>query len=206
MKATNKSHAVAVTRSLAVGILRSLDTCTSRQCADLLERGDDASVLELTVVYDGEWRDFMKNYLAVELVSKADWLNLPGIRRSEVAIQKFLDSEASCYTTNVKFVSAIRDPAWPSHDVSSVFHRARRKIARILGEFSWDEAERCMAFGPGASIGVTRQKCHAVHKFGLRRPTVTGECATVAQLLIGRCPQWSKTVPVTSGMTEDCLK
>ena len=206
MKVSDKRHAVAVTRGWAIQILESLGTVISLECARLMKIGNDAALLDMKPNFgEADWRTLMKDYLAVELVSKADFLNLPGTNRAEVAIQKFLESEAHCYTTNVRFVSAIRDPVFPDSDVATVFHRARRKIARLLGEFSWEEAEGCMAFGPGASVGVTRKRSHAVHKFGLLRPTVTGECATLAQLLIRRCPQWSKTVPVISGMTEDCF-
>lgn len=152
----------------------------------------------------GDWRSFFCDWAAFNLGSKYESLDL-GIDRSSVAIEKFLQCEEYCRLMNVKFRHPDHDP-FQDRCVSEVFHLARRKIGRVLGVFSWDEAVPLMAFGPGASVGVSRRRCHVVDKFGLVKPTVTGECATLAAALIGASPQWSSTVPVLSGRPEDCFE
>jgi hypothetical protein len=208
MKKTKQyRHDVAFTRAICADLLYQLDTPLSRNVSQLLRTGeDDASIVNLpfpSFPGDGDWRAFFKDYQTVELVSKLDCLNL-GVDTQKVAIEKFLCSEKTCYTTNQRFVSP-DSVSFPDSDVATVFHRARRKIGRILGDFSWDEAGPLMAFGPGATIGLTRKNRHAIYKFGLERPTVTGECATFAAALIGASPQWSKTVSLTGDAETDLL-
>jgi hypothetical protein len=195
MKNTKYRHDVAFTRTICTKLLGALGTPLSLHAAELLKNGDDASVVNLPFPVfpdDGDWRTFLRDYQAVELVSKLDCLNL-GVDTQQVAIEKFLESEKICYTTNQRFVRP-DSVSFPDTDVRSVFHSARRKIGRILGNFSWDEAGPLMAFGPGATIGLQRKYRHAIYKFGFLKPTVTGECATFADALIGASPQWSKTV------------
>lgn len=199
MKTATNCHAIRETRAAICEILRGLSSPASLECLSHLERGDDASAIEISVDPSGysDWREFFLDYSAVELFSKLDCLNLP-IDREAVAIEKFLHCEGLCRQANIRFASPYSDPFLES-DVSEVFHLARKKIGAVLGNFSWDSVGPLMAFGPGASIGLTRRHRHPVYKFGFEKPTVTGECAAFAERLIRSSPQWSKTVPLLGG-------
>lgn len=204
MKPQDQSHYCHFTASVSAEILAGLGGGLPSDIRSMLCNSKFTDILSASVDPHGysDWRTFFRDYQAISLVSK--WDGLPvGIDTQQVAIDKFLECEAVCNTVNRRLLGY--SVPFPGSDVRNVFNVARRKIARVLGAFSWDDAGRYMAFGPGASIGVTRKKRHAVHKFGLVRPTVTGECATFAELLIGSSPQWSKTVPALTGKTEDCL-
>jgi hypothetical protein len=201
MKASSRRVVVQETLSICISALRGLDTELSHRCADFLEKGDHASYLLQKPSFDVDcWRTFFRDYQAVELLSKFDGLTLPGVNREVVAIDKFLASEKNCRAVNERFQHFYS----PGHGIPSelyaIYNRARVKIERILGSFSWDEAVPFMAFGPGASIGLTRKRRHPWYKFGSINPTSTGENAAIAELLIGSSPQWSKTVPVTPGI------
>lgn len=202
---TSRSHAVCGTVEHASKILLGLGSELALVAHHFLSIGNDAALIDMSVDPSGytDWREFFKDYQAVELLSKFDKLNLP-VNRETVAIDKFLQCEQRCSETNRRFAKR-ESGIFPDADVYKVFHLARKKISRALGNFSWDSAVPSMAFGPGASIGLTRKKRHAVYKFGLERPTVTGECATLAEILVRTSPQWSKTVPVTSGKPEGCF-
>ena len=137
-----------------------------------LARGDDASVIGAVInptgydSFDCFWRD----YQAVSLLSKYPELNL-GIDKRKVAIEKFYESERLCRETNWRFCDPLR--RFHSETVDSLF-TARRRIAMILGDFSWDTAQRYFNFGPGASVGLPRKKSHPCQKIGNTNPTVTG--------------------------------
>lgn len=210
MPKTKRSHSATLTRTLAKEIFLALGTELSQSLACHLERGDkdgDVRLLEVELPdpngYD-DWRAFFRDYAAVSLLSKSEDL-FTGIDLKQVAIDKFLLCEETCHDMNIKFSHPDSDPFLDS-DVSQVFHLARRKIRRVLGDFSWDEVGKLAAFGPGAAVGVPRRFSHVVHKFGYLKPTVTGECATLAAAFIKASPQWSSTVPVLSGRTEDCFE
>lgn len=193
MSRRRKSRSSSCAISVAVMALRGLNTEFSLRCADLLSTGDHISYLEQRPDFSGTcWRTFFSDYIASELLNKFEGLST-NINREDVALRKFHDSEERCRATNQRLWRFSRAGDSTPHDVVDVLLRTQRKIERILGPFSWDEAESLMDFGPGASVGLTRRHRNSWYKFGLRRPTTTGENAILAELLIGSSPQWSKT-------------
>lgn len=209
MRKTKGCHRSS-SRDLLAAIYRGLGGKDSERLASLIETNDrvsDVSILSMESPdpngYD-DWRDFFRDYCESSLLSKCDFLDT-GIDLQAVAIEKFLLCESRCHEMNVRFIHPDADP-FEDHAVRKIFHLARRKIGRVLGSFSWDEASSLSAFGPGAAVGVPRQRCHMVDKFGYLKPTVTGECATLAEAFIKASPQWSSTVPVLSGRSEDCFE
>lgn len=185
--------------SVAVMALRGLNTEFSLQCADAISNGSYASYLERRPDFSGTcWRTFFPDYIASELLTKFEGFPL-GIKRDDVAIGKFHESEERCRATNQRLWRFSRAGDSTPHDVVDVILRSKRKIERILGPFSWDEAESLMDFGPGACIGLTRRHRNSWYKFGFRKPTTTGENAVLADLLIGRSPQWLKTAAPLTG-------
>jgi hypothetical protein len=211
MKTARKNrHGSTLTRSILAEIYLGMNTTNSELVSKAVLKGGRDNDLTIFTMESPEpsrfddWRDFFREYSAASLCSKADFLDL-GIDRAAVAIEKFLRCEETCYALNVKFKHPDVTPQM-GVAATEVFHLARRKIGRVLGDFSWDEVGRLAAFGPGAAVGVSRKRSHVVDKFGLERPTVTGECATLAEAFIKTSPQWSTTVPVFSGRTEDCFE
>ncbi len=204
------TRSTTLTRTLASEILSGLGCDLSLQIRNHVlsnTRDGDSAIVKMEVPDPkgyGDWRDFFRDYCAVSLLSKCDFLDT-GVDRAAVAIEKFLLCESKCSEMNLKLISPDSVPSLDA-DVNEVFHLARRKIRRVLGKFCWDEASSLAAFGPGAAVGVSRRRSHMVDKFGLERPTVTGECATLADVFIKMSPQWSSTVPVTSGRSEDCFE
>lgn len=199
MSRRSKSRSTSCAISVAVMALRGLNTEFSLQCANLLEKGDHVAYLEQKPDFSRpSWGDFFPDYIAAELLKKFDGLNV-NIDREAVAIEKFHESEERCRATNKRLWRFLRAGDSTPHAVVDVLLRSKRKIERILGTFSWDEAESLMDFGPGASVGLTRNRRNSWYKFGLERPTTTGENAVLADILIGMSPQWSKTAVSRNG-------
>lgn len=133
--------------------------------------------------------DFAADYLAAECWSKfPSWDT--GIDREMVALSKFADSERICLETNRRLRSPVRD--WDFKNALSpaaVMFTAAAKIAWLLGDFSWDEAERFFGFGPGASFSLGRRQSDPFYKFsGI--PETTRECAVAGDALLRSIPAW----------------
>lgn len=133
---------------------------------------------------------FADAYLACELMSKfPDW-DL-GIDRKQVAFRKFLDSEQECRATNLRlverrsYVNGVLSPYTPE----AIMMVARRKIRRLLGSFSWDQAERYFGFGPGATTSLKHRHGDAYFKYRAK-PWTTRSNAVLAHTCISRVPQW----------------
>jgi hypothetical protein len=183
---------------LGCHVLRGLGSEVSLACAAQLEKGEHAAYLDRKIdanLYD-DWRDFFTDYQAVELFSKFDGLQL-SVNREQVALGKFKESEEICRATNHRLSRFDQESSpW----LWSVFMRAKGKIERTLGRFDWDEVETCMAFGPGAAVGIPRLRSHGYYKIGERSPTTTGENAVLAELLISSSHAWLKAMhPETPG-------
>lgn len=92
---------------------------------------------------------------ALAFFGKSEYLDL-GIDRNAVAFRKFLEAETLCRETNAIFSKWSRGEFYFPRDVESVFFRAQRKIATILGNVP-KLSELKFRFGPGAT---TRTKKH----------------------------------------------
>jgi hypothetical protein len=174
----------------------------------LIKSGEHTSYLEQEFIYrDGlPVEEFMRDYQAFSLLRKYDKLATQ-LDRVQVALDGFMKSERDCHEVNTRLLrlgsNVGENPPW----LHTVILRVKKNILDCLGSFSWDEAIPFCAFGPGASVGVARRNRHPYYKFGLLRPTVTGECATVAWEFIKAHPHWIKTIaPDTSGKLEDHLQ
>lgn len=132
---------------------------------------------------------FAEQYLLTEVLSKADFLEL-GIDRKASAAASFSDAEEACRLTNLR-VTANSTPIFPGVDAGDFKLVARRKISQLLGDFSWDEAERYFDFGPGANVGIPRARADRPNKIGLKRPTVTPGCLVLGNILLRRFDLWN---------------
>lgn len=169
MRTKLDSHCNA--NELVLDALGSLGKLGSRMAREI-RRGNHRVVTSVAVNPKGYrcWGDFARDYAAVSLLRKADFLSL-GIDRKAVAIEKFRASEVKCATINRKFRLldfSFQERSW--------LEEARRIIRRCLGKFSWDFALSQSRHGPGACVGLTKDRGHPWYKFGEPTPTVTGEC------------------------------
>lgn len=183
----------------AVELFKALGTPLGETAAGLLERGDPASVLQLTVdalTYSCP-DTFRDDYLVCELMSKFPNFDV-GIDRTAVALEKFRLSEEDCLHAN-KSIKTSYGTASTTVSVASYLHTAQRKISRLLGPFSWDEAEQHFGFGPGSTTSLKRIRGDAYYKFGASRPHVTKECLALGFTAIRRVPGWLSHLAGFSG-------
>jgi hypothetical protein len=134
----------------------AIDTPVSLSCEILFRYGEYRQLVE-KAISPSDYHNplsFALDYQAVKALSKYPYLDT-GIDRRKTAIGKFLEAEVQCLETNERFQKwyAHEKAFTPSHDVSEVFHLARRKIATILGDVPCFE-DLDFKFGPGASFGV----------------------------------------------------
>lgn len=131
--------------------------------------GETSNVLE-SAVHDRDWSRVVGykpitdstvhtavEYLRLAQVSAFFSKNasLPlGIQTSEVALQKFLESESKCEATNMAFRNRSLPFSQGGRDASLIF-RVQRKIAGILGPLP-GFTELDFGFGPGANVGLSR--------------------------------------------------
>lgn len=187
-----------VAQSTAAAVLRAVDSSLSKQMLSFLEKGDHNSLVAVKINaldYD-DAEDFRRDYLCVEFMSKFPHWKL-GINREEIALENFHDAERRCSASNEVLARAIDSPS-TGVSTASYLYTAQRKIARLLGPFSWDEAEQDFGFGPGATYALPRKLGDTYHKLGVR-PEVTRECAVLAYTALRRCPMWFKHVAALGG-------
>ena len=187
-----------VARSTAVAVLKAIDSPFSKQLLDYLEKGDPKAFIEAKINaldYD-DVEAFRRDYLCVEFMSKFPNWEL-GINREEIALESFYAAEGRCSASNRVLARAFEIPS-TGVSTASYMYTAQRKIARLLGPFSWDEAEQDFGFGPGASYKLPRKHGDTYHKLGCR-PEVTRECAVLAYTALRRCPMWFAHVASFSG-------
>ena len=184
---------------LAEGIFTSADTEMSRMLASLLHTGRYLEIVSATVnpmdyTCAGT---FGRDYLCAELMSKYPHWDL-GIDRALVAQDKFISTELKLASLDIH-----RNPCIMALGQRVMIHAidmtARRKIARILGEFSWDEAARSFAFGPGASTSQSSRRGDASYKFGAQRPQSSYNAEALVHALKRAHPLWSFDHEVVRG-------
>lgn len=132
---------------------------------------------------------FRKDYLACELMSKFDSFDL-GIDRDKVALQKFLQAEDQCKSTNSRLSVRYESGVFTPYSPESFIWTAREKIASLLGPFDWDKASAHFAFGPGASTSVRRERGDAYFKYGVVKPHTTKANSLLALAAVKSCPNW----------------
>jgi len=120
-------------------------------CDWVLPYPDTASAIELY-----ECRQALAFY------TKSEWIDL-GVARDAVAFGKFQAAESLCRETNEIFRSWSRGGFSFPHDVESVFFRAQRKIARILGDVP-KLSELKLRFGPGATTRTIKRNASVREK------------------------------------------
>lgn len=112
---------------------------------------------------------FKNDWLLYNFLRKSNCIEL-GIDTKIVALQNFEQSEVECFLTNTRLKFGR-----PSDDgVEAIMSIARRKIARLLGEFNLVDLQSKCAWGPGSTYSLTgADQIHVDNKVREDRISVT---------------------------------
>jgi len=150
------------TTSSILACLESLDSAVSLGIAIQLRYGDWDSIVRREINpldYSGP-DHFRVDYLAVSLLSKVDFISIPGVDKKAVALAKWRECEELCAVTNRRLQ---RHGSMPEL-VWLALRKARRKICRLLGDFSWDDAMVHAGFGRGGTTRIPRREACVANK------------------------------------------
>jgi len=159
-----KEHELDRHISVANAILCALD-CPRALSVVILMRykmWDEIANLRTDPSHFNDPEEFFRAHQATKLLSKAKWLPTSFDTR-QVAKEKFIESEELCRQTNLKFRALHQSELKLHPDFKQIFHSARRKIGKVLGEklFAWTEL---CDFGPGADGSTERGLTSAYNK------------------------------------------
>lgn len=149
---------------IAQSILRALDCPRSLAISMMLENGmwGEIANLKINPLDYNDHAIFFRDYQATKLLSKADWLPT-GIDKRAVAKEKFLEAEESCRLTNLRWGLYRQMKLKFQPDYEQIFHSARRKIGKVLGDQLYRWTTLC-DFGPGADGSTVRGMTSAYNK------------------------------------------
>lgn len=160
--------------NVILDMLEALDTPRSLAVAILYRENEHQQLVDLTIdpARYNDRLSFYDDYVATELLSKADFLKLD-VNRAEVAIQKFLAAEEKCRVTN-ESLRKWRTTGYPPR-VGAALMGMRWKIQQILGSFCPEEFVESSDWGPGATATLSRGRASRYNKFS-SNPSVTLSC------------------------------
>jgi hypothetical protein len=193
------SVGISRTTDLSSKILRCLGTSKALGISIALRNQSDEAIVSASIdPMDYICAEsFRRDYLAVNLLRKADFLDL-GIDREKVALDSFFSSEYSCKTVNQIFTSSFSTQREIlGFETLSVLFTAKRIIERLLGLFDLDELERGCGWGPGATTSLRRTHGHSAYKFENLKPHGTQALAPYVKAYVG--DQWSPDMVETQG-------
>ncbi len=184
---------------LAAGIYTAADSPFSRLLSSELQNSNYTAIVSASVnpMDYGNAEDFRRDYLCAELMSKFPSWDL-GINRSDVALRKFEDVELALRSLSFSSNPKLR-LGGKTTTMRAVEETARRKIARVLGTFEWDEAVVSFAFGPGASTSLPRARGDAAYKYGAKRPQMSYNLCPIIPLVKVAVPYWDFDPEVVVG-------
>jgi hypothetical protein len=189
------------THKLCAGFLRAAGTPVARSLLEGLVTGNYTQIIEAEINPDDYMspESFAVDYCAVSLLRKYPLFPL-GIKTAEVAIGKFLDSEAACKATNLSKVRPYVIPPERAMGLTpeSYISYARNKIRSLLGQFDWNAAAERFAFSGGASTRLKRKSGAPYYKFQ-GKPEVTRNCALLATTAIRSIPLWRSEMEANFG-------
>lgn len=112
-----------------------------------------------------------------------------GIKKEEVAFEKFLEAEEACWVTNKLFRDARAGVVSFPPRVCGVLHAARVKIAQVLGKVP-SLGELNLRFGPGATRGVKRKDANTRSKVS-ESPSCSEDLIGMAPAILGELPVYT---------------
>lgn len=133
---------------------------------------------------------FANDYQVTEYLSKYKGHKVE-IDTAAVALQKFDASEVQCADTNKR----IREYRSGLHgQFSARMFRAQKKIAALLGPFSWHCVEPFFGWSPGATFDLKRRHAQVDRKMTANPITVSGRALELLESVI-RCDRhWSQAI------------
>lgn len=177
------------THKLCAAFLRTVGTPYARSLVEGLVKGNFQQIVDADISADSydDFSAFAEDYCCQSLLRKYPLFPL-GIDTEKVALEKFLESEASCFQVNL---TKVRPYVVSSTEttVESYIMCARSKIRRLLGDFDWNEAADRFGFSGGASTRLKRKSGAPFYKFQ-GKPDVTRNCALLAVCAIQSVPLW----------------
>lgn len=138
-------------------------------------------------LYIGRLADLRKDLLLHSFLSKAPFLK--GTSPREKAIESFRLAEDQCYRTNKFLRSLARDPT-QDPALNAVLFTAQRKIARILGPYTFEAALTLSKWGPGSTSSCKGSQVSSSDKFAAK-PETTPQFSRIAHRMMAECPSWS---------------
>lgn len=141
-------------------------------------------LVERPICWDDE-RSFAISYLFSEMLTKYDD-GKPSPDKDRLTWQRFKQAEDSCRETNLRLATV----GVPSRHYQTILS-ARNIVAKVLGEFSWDDCEPFMGWGPGASTRLRRRESDAAYKYSGKPETTAGN-SILAYTAICRVPLWKQ--------------
>jgi len=163
---------------------------------------DEVATLKLNPLHFNDPESFFRAHQATKLLSKAKWLPCSFDKR-QVAKDKFNEAEGSCLRTNQIWASYRRMKFQFLPDYEQVFHSARRKIGKVLGDDLYAWTELC-DFGPGADGSTMRGMTSAYNKLSTPGCVTRGaypylevfsEISSLGRLFLGNIA--TKTLDIT---------
>ena len=134
---------------------------------------------------------FAVGYLFEELFSKFDDQRASKLKE-QTCLKRFYDAEELCRDTNWRFKERrflYVDTTKSAYTPAKALWLARRKIEKLLGDYSDSEILPHCGFGPGASTRVKRSEAHlAVKLAGI--PHATLEASSFARDILSGFPAW----------------
>lgn len=167
--------------------------CTSSSKWDELEKliltENWTAICRFSITYD-EWTCYESELIRqiVGLFQKFKFLPLVGVDRKASALQKWYEAESACAVTNELFQRFHAGACSFSAPVSAVYHRAQRKIARILG-VAPKLSDLKFRFGKGANRSVRKQDASIAEKLGAHL-TCSEDLYPYSKRILDEMPTW----------------
>nr|UOL49017.1 MAG: hypothetical protein 4 [Leviviridae sp.] len=193
-----RSHNSGVPRALLEQFVRCLGQSLHCELFDTYVSEGDVRPGSIEPRMDCSPDQFAIGYLAGTFLSKYDD-GKPSKEKEEKTWERFFEAEEICRQTNERLTrnkatlySTKRTGVW------SILESASRKIAHILGPFSWNEAAVGFRFGPGASTRLPRSRSAYCYKYSGIPETTSGNAA-LAMACISAIPLWEQSLRSEEG-------
>lgn len=181
-----------------IDFLDSLDTGLARKVKRCYKQGHHREILDVPMPVPSDYKSadlFRRDYCAYSLLRKADFLDT-GIDTVQVAIDGYLAQERVNRETNLRIQRNFQ--AWldtskdesPLLSIGSYISKARKKISRVLGDFSWEKVLELMVFTSGSSVDHSYGHGDPYYKLSHNRLSVTRNLAPYAMSYVTNCPAW----------------
>ncbi len=173
-----------------------------KRVAELIRAGNFRGLVEFNVKYpEGLWPHQVYHLRqALAFFSKLEPLEI-GIDKEWVAFQKFCESEALCRETNEIHMLRRRQGFRFLPRVESVFYRAQRKIAKVLGPVP-ELSKLGLRYGPGATT-LTKKRFASLREKFIAGIACSEELFPVAKALLEELPHLTSVASVQDRVDEE---